>query len=173
NDGLRSNYISLEQVKELGIWKLIEPPYKGTKTATKYLINAKATRNLVNVQVIDIISNTNKKLKENSITSLEDLQGLNAELVAFSDDIKKHIEELRSFLYEELYKHPKVQDMSDRAHTMINALFMIYETHPDYMPTYFQHKMQQWGKRRVICDYIAGMTDRYASKEYERLKSAR
>ncbi|MFC1809189.1 deoxyguanosinetriphosphate triphosphohydrolase [Candidatus Omnitrophota bacterium] len=172
NDGLRSNYLTLDQVKELSIWKRLELDDKNLTSANKYLANAKATRNLVNSQVIDIIENTTKNIHNSNIENLYDVMSCDHNIVCFSKIFADEVFELRRFLFENLYQHPKVKKMSDRGHETINTLFHIYEKVPHEMPRYFQQKMPEWGNKRVICDYIAGMTDRYADKELEKLKKS-
>jgi dGTPase len=172
NDGLRSNYLTIDQIKELKIWQRIEPEITGKPFGVSYLTNAKATRNLVNAQVVDIISNTTNNIKRSSIKTVEDLTKIFVEIVCFSTNIAGEIEELKRFLFRELYKHPKVMHMNDNARDVISTLFKTYELQPENMPLYFQKKMSEWGRQRVICDYIAGMTDRYAHKEFDRLKTS-
>ncbi len=171
NDGVRSNYLALDEVKELKIWQRIDPKIGGTDSAA-YLTNARATRNLVNAQVVDVILNTTATIKRGAVTSVGDLATLKTGLVGFSSTLASEIAELKEFLFRKLYRHPKVERMNKKARETISTLFQTYSSHPEHMPPYFQKKMSEWGKERVICDYIAGMTDRYAHKEFDRLKTS-
>ena len=87
----------------------------------------------------------------------------------FSEDMLKLRSPLRSFLMEKLYHHYRVIRMSSKAKRFIADLFNIYQAQPLQLPAHIQKRIPQDGAKRVICDYIAGMTDRYALDEYRKL----
>jgi dGTPase len=75
---------------------------------------------------------------------------------------------MREFLTEKLYKHYRVVRMSSKAHRFITSLFQVYLEKPEQLPPNTQARLKKEDKHRVICDYIAGMTDRYALDEYKK-----
>ena len=77
--------------------------------------------------------------------------------------------EIKDFLYSELYRHHRVVRMAKRAERVLTALFEGYVDEPNMLPPEFKELVDERGLHRTICDYLAGMTDRYAIKEYERL----
>jgi dGTPase len=94
--------------------------------------------------------------------------GLERFLIAFSPDLIKKREELRKFLTDKLYHHYRVVRMTDKAHRFVRALFEVYLARPEQLPPGSQKRLKTEGAQRVICDYIAGMTDRYAQNEYRK-----
>ena len=87
----------------------------------------------------------------------------------FSRDTALRNRDLKSFLFKNLYSHYKVERMRIKAERFLNMLFENYLQNPTLLPTSYQAKYSQCGRERVVCDYIAGMTDRYALDEYKRL----
>ncbi len=166
DDGLKSNYINLEQLKKVTLWSDI---YKKTdpkldKQERIYM----AIRNFIKIEVIDIIETSLNNIKENNIKTLKDVYA-NPPLVKFSDKLEKLNRELKNFLMENLYQHYKVIKMQEKSKRIIEALFSIYLKETNQLPPQFHKTIPEFGKERVICDYIAGMTDRFAQNEYERL----
>ena len=76
---------------------------------------------------------------------------------------------LKRFLFQNLYRHHKVDKMRVKAEIFITRLFETYLSHPNLLPPKYQSRMERFGLQRVVCDYIAGMTDRFALDEYKRL----
>jgi len=173
DDGLRSNYLSLDEVKKLKVWSKfqIEPQFgaKGIEE-TRYQ-KTSAIRRLINYQIMDVINHSKELIDALEISSVEDLQAESFEIISFSPEVKEEIKELRLFLHDKLYLHPKVKEMTEMGRKIIEFLFAQYTARGDQMPKYFTKQIPEVGLKRVICDYIAGMTDRFAYKEYERLKS--
>jgi dGTPase len=89
-------------------------------------------------------------------------------LVCFSDAMRRQSSDLKHFLHGTLYRHPQVMLMTDRARQVVHCLFAAYSTAPGRMPTEQAAAFAERGPR-VVADYIAGMTDRFAAREYQRL----
>ena len=167
DDGLKSGYIGLSELKEVTVWNDIysnivgairEPPLRIYKTI----------RVLINRQVIDVINHTNSKIAELEIKSVEDVRRQQKKLiVGFSQEELTLQKELKDFLCTNLYNHHKVVKMHNKARRYIEALFDVYIKDPRQLPPDFSRYTQN--KHRAVADYIAGMTDRFAQDEYERL----
>jgi dGTPase len=130
----------------------------------KYQIN----RSLINDQVSDIIAQTEANLKKFRIRNTLDVAKIPERLVTFSKPIKALREPMREFLVQNLYQHYRVVRMSNKAYRFIESLFNIYRDKPEQLPPTTQSRLKNDEKHRVICDYIAGMTDRYALDEYKK-----
>lgn len=129
-------------------------------------------RRMIDRVVTDLIENTRRNIEAAAPASIDDVRNAGAPLVAFSDEVAAEHQGLKRFLYANLYKHPKVLGMSDNAKAMIRDLFEHYLQAPAEMPDEFAGPAaagdaQQ--RARTVADYIAGMTDRYAIAEHERL----
>jgi dGTPase len=90
-------------------------------------------------------------------------------MVAFSPAVESKNRELKRFLFQNLYRHYKVERMRVKAERYLTQLFESYVRHPTLLPAKYQQKMEEVGRERVVCDYIAGMTDRFALDEFKRL----
>ena len=134
----------------------------------RFLINSY----LISTQVANVYHTTLARLKASSIDSLEDLQHGSEELVMFDDEMVEKNRELRTFLYDHLYSHFSVYRMNKKGQLIIRTLFDVFSEDLHLMPTDYQDMISEdYSKQRVICDYIAGMTDTFALKEYQSIYS--
>jgi dGTPase len=124
---------------------------------------------LINVQVTDLISETEKRIQRHKLKSCADVKKAREKIVSFSKEMILLRKPLREFLMERLYRHYRVIRMSNKAKLFIQKLFEYYIDRPEALPSAMQNKIRRDGVRRVVCDYIAGMTDRYALDEYKKL----
>jgi dGTPase len=171
DDGLRAHFFTeIDLCDKVPLWKTI---YSGVeKKHPKYSIYHKrltAIRTLLNIQVEEIVSSTQKNIKKNHIQNYQDLAKCREKIVAFEPAMKKKIDQVRFFLTEQLYAHYRVSRMTDKAQRFVEKIFKVYERSPAQLPPHFQNRIKQDGLYRVICDYIAGMTERYALDEYSKL----
>ena len=166
DDGLKSGYIELSELKKVTVWNDIYSQVVGAVREPSLRIY-KAIRVLINRQVIDVINHTNSKIAELKIKSVEDVRQQQKKLiVGFSQEELTLQKELKDFLCTNLYNHHKVVKMHNKARRYIEALFDVYIKDPRQLPPDFSHTDN---KHRAVADYIAGMTDRFAQDEYERL----
>ena len=121
------------------------------------------------MKVLDLINESEKKIKDSNIKSVEDIRKSPARLVDFSGKVSALRKPLRNFLYNNLYQHYRLIRMNDKAKRFITDLFNVYLSRPEQLPLDVQLKLGEEDKHRVICDYIAGMTDRFALDEYKKL----
>lgn len=115
--------------------------------------------------VSDLIDNIESRLQEHSIQSREDVSFAfqnQKKLVQFSEGFQIEFKELKSYLFGKLYRHPEVSRMSERGKETIFLLFKHFESHPESIPESYRNREEEEGRMRIICDYIAGMTDRFA-----------
>jgi len=169
DDGLKSGLILSEQLNEIPIWKEIYDLFDKTlKTDDKEIVKKRTIRYLVGIQIKDVVENSAKRLKELKIASLVDVRKT-APIISFSKEMTGKHRVLKDYLYNNLYRHYRVIKMADKAKRFINDLFEVYIENPAQLPPDFFERIGKDGKERVVCDYIAGMTDRYAQDEYTRL----
>jgi dGTPase len=124
---------------------------------------------LIGLLINDICTTTTANIERFGIASLDDVRRVNLAVVHFNDDITKRNLELKRFLFQNLYRHYKVDKMRVKAEIFITRLFETYLGHPNLLPPKYHSRMERFGLPRVVCDYIAGMTDRFALDEYKRL----
>ena len=117
-----------------------------------------------------MIQTTNKKIVELNIKTIDDVRQKGKDLVGFSAEVKKLNSELKRFLFATLYRHYRVERMAEKAQRVISQLFQAYMKNPRTLPPDFKNQYDlNETTARIVCDYIAGMTDRYALDEYAKL----
>jgi dGTPase len=119
--------------------------------------------------VTDMVQATDQRLRASGVKSALDLQKLNYNIIGYSEDMQRRNRELKDFLFQKLYRHYRVVRMQVKAENIIKNLFESYKNEPAMLPTQFQKIIAVRGLERTICDYIAGMTDRFAIEEHQRL----
>jgi len=168
DDGVTSKLINFEQLKKLALWKRAFENVKNSNLEEN-MLKYQIIRNLIEIQITDLIKETDEKIKELSIKSIKDVTGFCDPLVSFSSDLRQKREEIREFLLKNLYRHYRVVRMSEKAKRFIEELFNTYVKNPQQLPPNIQDKLISGDRYQVICDYIAGMTDRYVEDEYKKL----
>ena len=126
-------------------------------------------RDIIDVQVQDVVRTSAVSIREAGVTSADDVRHRERPLIRYSDDLLDANRELRKFLYRNVYFHPRVADVNRRACEMLCAVFEAYVRSPDSLGEGATKRVESEGLYRTICDYIAGMTDRYLIEEYRRL----
>ena len=168
DDGLRSGLITLEQLAEVRLFsghldkvKAMYPNLDGRRAIHE------TVRGMINTLVSDLIQQTEKNIQVSSIQSIDDVRAAPA-LAAFSSEMLEQQRELKTFLHKHLYRHYRVMRMSAKAHRIIKELFMAFLSDNRLLPPQYQQQAEV-DQARAVADYVAGMTDRYAIKEYRRL----
>jgi dGTPase len=133
--------------------------------AERRLVN-ETVRRMINTLVTDLIAETEKNIAASGVQNLNDVRTA-PPLAAFSPAVQEKNRELKSFLYKNLYRHYHVMRMSAKAHRIIRELFQAFMDDERLLPPQYQRTGEQ--RPRVVADYIAGMTDRYAIREHRRI----
>ena len=126
-------------------------------------------RRLIGMEVSDLVHTTHERLRESSVRSVEELQRLPYNVISFSEDMHRRNRQLKDFLYTKLYRHYRVVRMQVKAERIISDLFNAFRSEPTILPGHVQDQIEEFGLERTICDYIAGMTDRFAIEEHQKL----
>jgi dGTPase len=168
DDGLRSGLITLDQLQEIRIFAdhLLIVQKKYPALDGRRLIH-ETVRRMVNSLVVDLCNQSIKKIAEAKPRDIADIRQL-PQLIGFSAEMRDQQAELKRFLRTRLYQHYRVNRMSAKAQHIIRELFAVFIQDTGLMPDEYQTRARQ-DKARAVADYIAGMTDRYAIREYRRL----
>ena len=118
---------------------------------------------------MDLIQESEKRIKDSGIKSVDDVRKSSVRYIDLSDKTNELRTPLREFLHKNLYRHYSVVRMNDKAKRFLTDLFNVYLNRPEQLPLDIQQKLTADDKHRIICDYIAGMTDRFALDEYKKL----
>ena len=167
DDGVRSGLIELEQLLEV---ELIREHWRATLDAHPGLIGKRllfeTIRRMLSAQVYDIIDSTRAALAEAAPVDAEAARSADKPLLRFSADMRVKSTALKRFLFANLYRHPQVQSTRARAEEVLHDLFAAYSSDGNQMPSDFANRDN---RERACADYIAGMTDRFAIREHQRL----
>ncbi len=170
DDGLRSGMITPAQLDGIAIWEIINESIGRRKTDTlDELSRHQIIRRLINFEMTDLIQSIDRYLRKSDIKTALDIQKLPYNVVGFSEDMYRRNRELKDFLFNNLYRHHRVVRMAAKAEHIISRIFEMYLSTPSALPPAVQELIPERGLETSICDYIAGMTDRFAIEEYQRL----
>lgn len=170
DDGVRSGLLALEQVAQAPLFgdylRAVIAQYPAL-TQRRWLYEA--TRRMLSDQVYDVLAETSRALSDSGVASADEARQAGP-LVGFSAAMHSRCVDLKRFLFRHLYRHPQVQQMNELSRRVVCDLFRAYQDQPPEMGPEFA---QRPDRPRAIADFIAGMTDRYAQREHERLTGQR
>lgn len=170
DDGLRSGLLATGQLEEIDFYArhrrevALAMPGIGGRRAIHETV-----RRMINAQVNDVISTSTARIRRANPHTVEDVRTA-MPLIAFSDEMRNDASSLRQFLYDNLYRHYRVNRMTSKARSIIVKLFDVFMTDPGLLPPEYQAASgNPVDQARKTADYIAGMTDRFAIREYQQL----
>jgi len=175
DDGLRSGLITVDQLHDVRLFgEQFELVLRRHPDLPERMRIHEIVRRMINRLVVDLTEESRRRLRDSGVKSIEDVRNAARPLVAFSDPVREQSLELKRFLRTHLYDHYRVRRMTGKAERIVTDLFGIFMDDSQLLPPQFQDKVRGTaGDRaalaRVVADYIAGMTDRYAIREHRRL----
>ena len=172
DDGLTSGLLDLAGLEKSPLWKRnIEVTKTHHPALSPEKIKYQAVRGLINEQVTDLLEETTRRIAKFNVQTLQDVRNCPEELAALSPTFRHQHLEMKRYLFQNMYRHHRVLRMEAKTTKVIQELFRLYEANPDILPRTTREKIRSKEEpaRRIICDYIAGMTDRFAIQEYEKL----
>lgn len=170
DDGLASGILSEADLAQLEIWKeVIHQIKKKHHRLSSQQRRYQAVKMIINLYVTDLIKQTRRRLEQLDVRSVQDVRRMPKKIIDFSNSINKKRLTLREFLFKNLYQNPRVMRMANKASRFIKELFEVYLAKPQALPLSYRDRAEKEDVYRVVCDYIAGMTDRYALDEYKKL----
>ena len=169
DDGLRSGMLTPRMLGGISLWEILTDQIKWRGPEMEEVARHKLIRQLIGMEVTDLVAATDTRLKESGAQLPLDIQKLSYNVIGFSEEMNRRNRELKDFLYNKMYRHYRVVRMQVKAERIIEEIFNAYQDEPTILPDQFQAFIPQRGLERTICDYIAGMTDRYAIEEHQKL----
>src|SRR5882724_1739111 len=173
DDGVQAGLFQLEELRDI---PLIGPhvasaaaDYPGVDVG---ILRLEAVRRMIGAMVDDVLAETRRRAAADKVGSPEEVRVLGHALVAFSRDMVEDLSRLRTFLMERMYRHWRVNRTRSQARRMLAEMFQLFLAESDVLPAEWYGRAQsrdEAGRARVVCDYIAGMTDRYAIEEHRKL----
>ena len=169
DDGLYSGLIQPANLTGIALWERAKDSvgWDGREFSTMW--RHRLIRRLLGILIDDVLTETARRIEKETPMSSREVQLLQENVVATTPEMAEMLSELKGFLLDRLYRHPRVMRMQIKAERIITAVFQAYVAEPRQLPYWEQDKIGDRDLYRVVCDYIAGMTDRYALQEYAKL----
>ena len=173
DDGLRSEILDPAEVAKLAIAQRVLASLEEEPDADlgSTMMRHRFVRRLVGIVVLDTIRTTDRNIVEAGVETVADMRRLPENVARYSQELKEENAELKRYLYKNFYRHHRVVRMAMKAERTLQSLFQAYIDQPLQLPpdTLRTVEEEPEGLHRVVCDYIAGMTDRFAVQEFKRL----
>jgi len=177
DDGVRAGLITMEQLLEL---QLFREPYEEVRRCYPKLggrrVVHEVVRRMINHLVVDLVETSRRRLEDVSPLDVETVRAQSRPLIGFNQDTRTANQKLKGFLRESVYRHYRVHRMSTKARRIVEGLFNAFMADPRLLPTEYRRMVEQReqaagqaARARVVADYVAGMTDRYALLEHDRV----
>lgn len=173
DDGLRAGLFTVDDLLAVPlVGEVFREAFDAAPMAQEGRIIYEAIRTLIGRMVNDLIAETRVRIKKSGVSCVDDVRSLCKPLVAFSPEMRENDAALKAFLFERMYRHYRVNRMTSKARRIVENLFQILHDEPELLPPEWQVGCDGAGGVRTarrVCDFIAGMTDRFAILEHRRL----
>jgi dGTPase len=176
-DGLRAGMFTLEELQNVRlIGEVLSDVRRRYPDIAEHYLIQETIREMIGGMVNDVLAESQARLRAVKPTSPDDIRMAGRQIVAFSDEMYQKVEELREFLMTRMYRHYTVMRVRHKVEKTVTDLFGAFYGQPQLLPDHWQKRVADAGgmvndlpRARIVCDYIAGMTDRYAVREHDRL----
>jgi dGTPase len=170
DDALDFDILTLARLEENQVWRdshrAVLARYTGAREPELHKL---IIREIIDREVHDLIATSAASIAESGVQSADDVRRKIAPLIRYSDGLAEANQALRKFLYQNVYYHPRVSEVNRHACDMLRRVFEAYLADPERLGEGATRRVEKEGLHRTVCDYIAGMTDRYVMEEYARI----
>lgn len=170
DDALEAGFTSFEKLRGVELFEVmmsrVEKKHPGISEHKK---KYQTISTLIGYLMNDVVSYSSENIKREKVEISEDVKSVNIILISYSPQVEEQSAKLKDFLQKNVYQHYKVERMRVKAERYVTLLFTTFRDNPTLLPQKYRERIESEPKERVICDYIAGMTDRYALDEYKKL----
>lgn len=176
-DGLANGvFEDADLLESSGLWRRataeVSQKYPGflESSQDRNLVRLRVSNTLFGLTITDLLEHTHQGLLAAGVSTSEDARALPRTLVRHSPEMSRQVAELQRFLWDRVYRNTLLEEFSRYARDVLGALFESYLEHPGEMSPHYVERIEEHGLERTVCDWLAGMTDRFAEREYERLR---
>ena len=169
DDALSSGMIAVDKIRGVELFRESYEEVRAEGIRGERLIRHQTVRRIISRCTKDLVLTTLKTVRDSNVASVEDVRKAGRRLVGYSPDMARRVKELKDFLFTNMYRNYRVVRMGDKAGRILRDLFLSYVGEPLQLPPHYQERIPRDGMHRVVCDYIAGMTDRFAVDEHRKL----
>jgi len=172
DDALDFEILTAARLEENEVWRnshgAVLARYRDTREPELHKL---IIRDIIDREVHDLVASSAESIAESGVQSADDVRRQTVPLIRYSDELAEANRALRKFLYQNVYYHPRVAEVNQRACEMLRRVFEAYLADPDRLGEGAMRRVEKEGLHRTVCDYIAGMTDRYVMEEYARSRA--
>jgi dGTPase len=174
DDALKSGLLRPEDLRGVALWdetleRVQARLAREDGDKSERVLRQEMIRELVGQQVRELVTNTRARIEALALRSVDDVRACQEQVVALGPTLRQKKAELQRFLFQRVYRHHRVMRQMEKAKRFLAELFHEFVRHPNLLPDEYQEWVKTAGLERGICDYLAGMTDRYAQQEYRKL----
>ena len=170
DDGPDSGLLESDDLTQVAIWNdAMDEARRGEAGLRGKVLKYRTISALIAFFINDLVETTVKTMEEEDVEDLDEIKAKNIRVVKFSPGMDSRRQQLKAYLYDNLYNHPRVERMRISAEGCLETLFSLYSKYPSILPGRYRREIGVSSAERAIADYIAGMTDRFALEEFRRL----
>jgi dGTPase len=169
DDGLTSGMFSVEQIRKVALFRETHDKVLAEGLSDRRMVRHRVVRRIIDRCARDLTESTLGAIEDADVRSVADVRAAGRRLVCYSPEMAEEVRELKDFLLKEMYRHYRVVRMGKKAGRVLSDLFESLVNEPGQLPPRYQALVERDGVERAVCDYIAGMTDRFALQEHGRL----
>lgn len=170
DDGIRSGMLTISGLETVELWReAVRSVRNEYHVIDEDILRSRAISKMISALTRSLICYSDNLLTKNLVRTPDEGRTTRDKCIAFDDDIREKNKELKSYLLKEMYGNYRVIRMEQKARRVIGDLFFSYCDRPEQLPPHIFARLDQGRTKRVVCDYIAGMTDRYAMEEFQKL----
>jgi dGTPase len=173
DDGITSDLLDLDQLRQVALWKENEDRFDKKYSGLDFKLKKyQVVRSIINELTTDLRESTSKNIADHKVTSVDEVRRAPIRMAAFGKEVAEKNKELKKFLHKNMYSHRKVLRMEFKAGLTLDGIFAAYMKMPGLLPEAVLKNEAHGTLERRMCDYVSGMTDRYALNEHKNLYSA-
>ena len=169
DDGLSSGLVTVEQLRSTALFREAHDAVVAEGVSDDRVVRHQIVRRIIDRCARDLIETTLRRLEDARVGSVDEVRRAGKRLVSYSPEVAVRVRELKDFLLVNMYRHYRVVRMGDKAGRVLRDLFQAFVAEPRQLPPHYYEDVEREGVYRVVCDYIAGMTDRFALDEHRKL----
>jgi dGTPase len=169
DDGLSSGMFGIEQIRTVALFREAHDAALAEGIEDERILRHQVVRRIIDRCSQDLLAATRENLRAAGVEAAEEVRGAGRRLVGYSPAMAAAVRELKEFLLVNMYRHYRVVRMGNKAARILRDLFASFVAEPGQLPPRFQEQIERDGVERTVCDYIAGMTDRFALDEHQKL----
>ncbi len=169
-DAIAAGLVSEKELEEIELWQVVATGVRAAYPARPLIaVRRPVLDKLLDMLVADVVAESSRRIDRLAPKIIDDVRNADGAVVELSAEISARVNQLESFLIERVYHHHRLARMDTKARRFIERLFGAYVENPKMLPPRFARRIDEQGVHRVVCDYIAGMTDRFCQDDYTRL----